>query len=139
MYLKQGDLFWGMDKKFVKEAMDTTEKLNMEAGDFLFKEGEAASHFYILIKGRLKLSIGDAGRVVYMARHPGEIVGWSSIIGRESYSASAQSVDPSNLLKVDRDQFLGLLEKDAASESILFKRLAEMLGNRLLEVYPSIA
>lgn len=139
MYLKQGDLFWGMSKQFVKEAMDTTEKLSKEAGDFLFKEGETASHFYILIKGRLKLSIGDAGRVVYMARHPGEIVGWSSIIGRDSYSASAQCVDQTNLLKVHRDQFLRLLEKDPANESILFRRLAEMLGNRLLEVYPSIA
>lgn len=75
MYLKQDDLFWGMDKEFVKEAMDTTIKQNPVEGDLLFKEGDAADFFYILIKGRVKLSIGDTGKVVYMARHPGEVIG----------------------------------------------------------------
>ena len=29
MYLTQGDLFWGMDKDFVKEAMDIATKENL--------------------------------------------------------------------------------------------------------------
>ena len=50
MSLKQGDLFWGMDKEFVKEAMDTTTKQNPNEGDLLFREGDAADYFYIIIK-----------------------------------------------------------------------------------------
>jgi hypothetical protein len=30
------------------------------------------------------------------------------------------------------------LKKNSANEALLFKRLAEMLGNRLLELYPTI-
>jgi CRP-like cAMP-binding protein len=138
MYLKQGDLFWGMGKDFVQEAMEASEKLDCNEGDFLFRQGAAASHFYILVKGRVKLSIGEDGPVVYIARHPGEIIGWSSIIGRDQYSASAQCVDNTHLLKVQKEKFLESLEKDADNERILYKRLAEMLGNRLVEIYPNI-
>jgi hypothetical protein len=31
-----------------------------------------------------------------------------------------------------------LLQNNSANEALLFKRLAEMLGNRLLELYPTI-
>lgn len=138
MYLKQGDLFWGMGKDFVQEAMEASAKLDCNEGDFLFRQGATASHFYILVKGRVKLSIGEDGPVVYIARHPGEIIGWSSIIGRDLYSASAQCVDDTHLLKVEKEKFLESLEKDADNERILYKRLAEMLGNRLVEIYPNI-
>ena len=109
MYLKQGDLFWGMDKDFVKRAMECTTKLNATEGENLFNEGDPADFFCILIKGRVKLSIGGGARVVYMARHPGEVIGWSSLIGRDAYSATAQCVEETNLLKVDRDAFLSVL------------------------------
>jgi hypothetical protein len=44
-----------------------------------------------------------------------------------------------NLLKFDRDVFLEILKKYPRNEALFFKRLAEMLGNRLLELYPTIA
>lgn len=48
-------------------------------------------------------------------------------------------MEDANLLKVNRGEFLKVLEKNPANEAVLFKRVAEMLGNRLLEVYPSIS
>lgn len=56
MYLKQGDLFWGMDKDFVKDAMDITTKENLDEGQVVFREGDPAESFYILVKGRIKLT-----------------------------------------------------------------------------------
>jgi len=138
MYLKQGDLFWDMTKDFVKEAMGAAIKLQQETGQTLFNEGDAADHFFIMLKGRVKLSVGEGGRVVYISRNAGEIIGWSSIIGRSTYSATAECTEETNLLKFESQAFLSLLGKNADNEAILFKRLAEMLGNRILELYPSI-
>ena len=138
MYIKIADLFLGMGKEFVIEAMDISTKLSHKEGDVLFYAGDQALHFYILLKGRVKLSLGQSGPVVYMAGNPGEIIGWSSLIGREIYSASAECMEPSDLLKFDRENFLKILKKNSANEAILFKRLAEMLGRRLLELYPNI-
>ena len=97
-----------------------------------------ARYFYILLKGKVKLSLGKTGPIVYVAKHPSEIIGWSSLIGRDVYSASAECIEPTNLLRFDREKFLMMLEDNSDNQAILFKRLAEMLGNRLLELYPNI-
>ncbi|MEJ2221500.1 MAG: cyclic nucleotide-binding domain-containing protein [Desulfobacterales bacterium] len=139
MYIKMSDFFMGMGKQFTVEVLDIAEKLLQNEGDILFREGDPAKHFLVLLKGRVKLSLGKTGPVVYMVRHPGEIIGWSGLIGRNHYSASGECMEETNLLKFDRDDFLEILKKYPQNEALLFKRLAEMLGNRLLELYPTIS
>jgi CRP-like cAMP-binding protein len=138
MHLKIGDFIMGMGREFATEAMDISEKLSLNEGNILFNAGNSAGHFYVLLKGQVRLSLGNTGPVVYQARHPGEIIGWSCLIGRETYSASAECTASTNLLRFDRQSFLKILTKNPANEALLFKRLAEMLGNRLLELYPAI-
>ena len=138
MYVKQGDLFWEMDNDLVKEIMGISTKLTPVENEVLFHRGDPAANFYILIKGRVMLSLGDAGPSVYIARHPGEIIGWSSLIGRNSYSAAAKTLESSILTRIDSAKFLQIIKKDPGSEANIFKRLAEMLGSRLLGIYPSI-
>lgn len=139
MYIKISDFFMGMGKPFTVEVLEIAEKLTRNEGQILFHEGEPAAYFYVLLKGRVKLSIGKTGPVVYMVRHPGEIIGWSGLIGRDTYSASGQCMEETNLLKFNRDVFLEILNKYPQNEALLFKRLAAMLGNRLLEIYPTIS
>lgn len=139
MYIKMSDFFMGMGKQFTMEVLDIAEKLFQKEGDVMFQEGDPAQHFFILLKGRVRLSLGEAGPVIYMVRQPGEIIGWSGLIGRDRYSASGECMEETNLLKFDRDVFLDILKKYPQNEALLFKRLAEMLGNRLLELYPIIS
>ena len=138
MVFKMGDFILGMGKKFALEAMGISEKFSLEIGEALFEKGDPADHFYVLVKGEVKLRLGNTGPVVYIARDPGEVIGWSSLVGRDAFSASAQCNESSKLLKFDRGRFLDLLHKYPSNEALVFKRLAEMLGNRLLELYPSI-
>lgn len=138
MHLKMGDFITGMGKEFATEAMDISEKMSLNAGNVLFRVGDAAGYFYVLLKGQVQLSLGQTGPVVYRARHPGEIIGWSCLIGRKTYSASAECTTATELLKFDRESFLKILTKNPANEALLFRRLAEMLGHRLLELYPTI-
>jgi CRP-like cAMP-binding protein len=139
MYVKMSDFFMDMGKPFTMEVLDIAEKLFLNEGEVLFQEGDPARHFFVLLKGRVRLSLGDAGPVIYMVRQPGEIIGWSGLIGRDRYSASGECMEETNLLKFDRDVFLEILKKYPHNEALLFKRLAEMLGNRLLELYPIIS
>ncbi len=138
MVFTMGDFIMGMGKDFALQAMEISEKLSLAEGDTLFYEGESADNFYVLIKGRVELSLGKAGPVVYTAKHPGEVIGWSSLVGRSSFSASARCLEPVKLVKFDRESFFAILQKNASNEALLFKRLARMLGNRLLELYPTI-
>jgi CRP-like cAMP-binding protein len=138
MYIKQADLFREMSMALVKEVMDITSNKFHSEGDFLFREGNQASHFYILLKGSVKLSIAATHQVVYIVNHPGETFGWSSLAGRDLYSASAECMEPTKLLRIHKEKFQSVLEKDPANGLIFFKHLANMLGHRLVQSYKMI-
>lgn len=138
MYIQQADLFWGMKRNFVKEVMDVAEKESYHKGDFLFHEGDPATYFYILLKGRVKLTIGEIGQMVHTVDHAGEAFGWSSLIDRDFYSASAECAIDTVLLKFDRRTLQKILEEDLGNAYIFIKRLAQIIGNRLLRSYEMI-
>lgn len=138
MYLEQKDMFWAMDKGFVKAIMDIAESESYREGAVLFREGDQAAYFYILLKGRVKLVLGQTGQVVYVVSNAGEAFGWSSLIGRETYSASAECVIPAKLLKFERQKLQKAVEADPGNGIVFFKRIAEILGNRLLQSYAMI-
>ena len=135
MYIQQSDLFWGMDRGFVKSVMDIAVKESCERGDFLFRKGDNANHFYILLTERVKLAIGGAGEVAYIVDRAGEAFGWSSLAELDSYSASAECMESTTLQKIERKKFQRILEEDPANGLIFFRRLAGLVGNRLIWSY----
>ena len=138
MHIRQSDLLLGTSMDFVKKIMDISRMISHEAGDVLFRENDRAQYFYILLNGRVKLTIGEGGRMVYNIAQNGEAFGWSSLIGREVYSASAECLEPTKLLVTDRKILARILEEDPANGIIFFRHLAATLGNRLLETYKMI-
>ena len=137
MYMNQKDLLWKLDRSFVKEIMALALKESHKKGEMLFREGNEASNLYILTKGYVKLTIGDTGQSVYIVNHPGEIFGWSSIVGRDVYTASAECIEPTSLQKINRDELLELIQSDPENGLAFFRKISEMLGNRLLQSYAS--
>jgi CRP-like cAMP-binding protein len=138
MYIKQSELLLGTSMDFVKKYMDNSEMVSHEKGDVLFRENDPAQYFYTLINGRVKLSICEGGYLVHDISQSGEAFGWSSLIGRDVYSASAECIESTELLRTDSQKLTKVIEEDPANGIILFKHLAAMLGNRLLASYQTI-
>ncbi len=139
MHIDQGDLLQGMSMIFVKEFMDIAIKESHGKGDFLFQEGDPATHFYTMIKGYVRLSISETGHKVYIVKKAGEAFGWSSLVGREALSASAECMEDTVVLKFDREKLGKLLESHPENGLIFYRKLSEILGNRLLESYKMIS
>lgn len=139
MLLKQADLFWGLGKAFVKQVLEKAEKETHPAGTILFAEGEKATHFYTLIKGRISLGIGASGRTVFLINRAGESFGWSSLVDRDVYSATAECLEPTTIIKFDRESFSQTLLEYPSDGLGLMKRLAAMLGYRLLKSYEALS
>jgi CRP-like cAMP-binding protein len=139
MFIQQTDLFRGMSKEFLKEVYDTAVKESCEEGKALFLEGDKAMHFYILLKGRVKLAVGEIRQLVYTVEHPGEAFGWSSLVGRDLYSATAKCMADTKILKFNGKELKKVLEKDSGNGLELFRRLAGALGERLISSYGALA
>jgi CRP/FNR family cyclic AMP-dependent transcriptional regulator len=135
MYFQQSDLFKGLDEGFVKEFMDLGEKKTYTTGHTLFHEGDPAGYFFVLLQGSVKITIGETGHTVYSVDQPGEVFGWSSLVGREKYTASAECREKTTLFRTDVGSLNKLLENNAGTGMLFFKGLAGVLGNRLLQTY----
>ena len=138
MYIKQSELFRGTSMDFVKKFMDISEMSSHKKGEVLFSEKDPAKFFFILLNGRVRLSVGEPKQAIYHAARNGEAFGWSSLIGGDVYSASAECIEPTKILKTSSDKLFRVLQADPDNGIIFFKQLAATLGNRLLETYKMI-
>ena len=139
MFIKQAELFWSLSHEFVKNVMDKVEKESFDTGHFIFSEGEPAIYFYTLIKGRVKLRFGKAGISIFTVSHAGESFGWSSLVARDVYSASAECMEPTTVIKIDREIFGKILTEYPNDGIVFMKRLAALLGQRLLWSYEMVS
>ena len=139
MYLKQGDIFWGVSEICLKKIYKASRKESFKRGHVLFEEGSPADSFYSLVKGRVRLSIQRGGLAVYTVSRAGEAFGWSSLIDRGSYSATADVIEDSILMVIDKISLRKILHEYPQDGFIIFRRLARTLGERLLQSYAIIA
>jgi CRP-like cAMP-binding protein len=132
-YLAQRDLFLGMDIEFVKKITELSEHISYKKGDIVFDIGEPADYFFVLLKGSVNME--REKDKWHTAQNPGEIFGWSSLIGREVYAAYAVCITDSDILKIEKEAFVELLDSSPEDKATLYEHLSIMLGSQLLEVY----
>lgn len=139
MYMRESDLLKGLSKDFRKQLMEVADEEKHKAGYLLYKEGDSAKNLYVLLEGRVSMTIGDRAHTVYTVDHPGEVFGWSSLVGRKGYSASVECKEATKLLKISVKKIETLFEKDRESEAVFFRQLATGLGDRLIQSYKMIS
>jgi len=139
MYIRQTDLFWGLNQNVVNRVMAIAEREAFAEGEILFRSGDAARYLFILAQGEVKITIAETGTQVYTGSRVGEAFGWSSLIDRSQYGGDAICATPVVVLKLDRDRLLRLLDGDVESGYLFFKHLSRALGGRLMGAYQQMA
>lgn len=135
MFVKQSDLLWGLDNHFIKEFIASAMKKTHPEGYKLFNVGDAADFFFILIKGKIRLSVGEQNKTTYLIDHAGEAFGWSGLVGMPEYSASAECLEESIVMVFAKEFVQEVTDADPVNGMRFFRRLARMLGNRLIHNY----
>jgi len=137
MFIKEIDLFKGMGVEIIDEIFKISAIESHSIGDILFKQGDPAHTFYLLEQGEVKLSIGGEGRISF-TMSPGDAFGWSSLAGRDMYTATAECRLPSKLIKIETEKLDKIFEKYPTTGLIFFKRLSGIIGERLTRTYNTI-
>jgi CRP-like cAMP-binding protein len=139
MYLKQSELFHGMAMDFVRRAMDMSVRETLPKGATLFREEDPASCFYVLIRGRIRLHAGSVPEGVYEIGRTGEAFGWAGLVERKRYTASAECLEETELLKLPCAPFSRLLSTHPETGFLFYRNLAGALGRRLMDCYGRVA
>ncbi|MBM4327531.1 MAG: cyclic nucleotide-binding domain-containing protein [Deltaproteobacteria bacterium] len=135
MIIQKADLFRDLSQETVSAISTAMTEEAHEQGSLLFKAGEPAKNFYLIVEGRVRLSIGTEGRIDYTASVPGEAFGWTGMVDRPAYVATAECLTSCKLVKVEKDKLNQVFTKDPQGGMIFFKRLAGAVVQRLIDNY----
>ena len=138
MIIQESELFKGLSPEIIDEISRNMIGEFYGKGSFVFKESHLAEHFYILEEGEVRLSVGEKGRITHLISNPGETFGWSSLVGRDTYTASAECIAPSKVIKIEKEQLNKVFESHPASGLIFFRGLSAIIGERLVNSYVAI-
>lgn len=122
-----------LDEKYMHILVGCASNVHFKEGEYLFKEGEAATKFYLIRTGRvaLELHAGERGIVRVQTVGPGEILGWSWLISPYRWHFDACAVDDIRAFALDGKCLRTKCEKDRDFGYEMLKRLAQVLESRL--------
>ena len=119
-------IFAGLPAEQLQTMAANTGAQRLEAGAWLFREGEEAEAMYVVRTGRLDVIDEKAGTVM-RALGRGDVVGELALITASTRSASVRAARASDLISIERDNFDALLR--ASPE--LSRGLNRVLGEQL--------
>ena len=135
MFIEKSFLFEGMKKELMDAVSEACRRQAFDEGQWVFREGEPADYLYILEGGRVRLMLGARGGLAKTVRTPGDVFGWSSVIGPAVYTASAQCLTATRVMRIGGGQMNRLLEQDAEQGLEFYRRLSGLIRRRLLDSY----
>jgi SulP family sulfate permease len=123
----------GMPKEYLKLLLSAGHLMTFPAGTYLFHEGLHSGLVYLLSEGQaaLEVSLPDVGPMRLQTVSPGELLGWSPLLGLGWMTASAVALTPCRVLAVDVDRVLALATGNPPFGMEFMRRLAITLAQRL--------
>jgi len=119
--LRKNDLFEGLPSNHLDSIVQTGQKTRLEAGDFLFHQGDPARYMYLLLEGRLKLVqyTQEGQQVIVRYIGPGETFAILAVLRDAKYPVAAEIVRDTTVMYWTRTmmkQLMGMypgLERNA--------------------------
>jgi len=110
-------------------------------GTVVFREGQDSPFIYFVLTGKVDREVeepdGKSARV-YTAG-PGELLGWSPVLGRRAMTATARAVARSRLAVLGVDQILALCEREPRFGLAFLRQITLVLSERLRHTRRSLA
>jgi NTE family protein len=108
-FLGRAPIFAGLSAEIREQIARSSRELRLEAGEWLFREGEEGDALFVIRAGRLEIvsSEGDVMRILGRGAALGEL----ALITSSPRSASARAARDTDLVAIDRDEFQQLLKR----------------------------
>jgi CRP-like cAMP-binding protein len=130
--LAKGSLFSKLSERELDALVQVSRVKKLRAREELFHKGDPGNQVYLISKGRLKAvtTSAEGDDVVFSIMAPGEVFGELALLGGGRRTATITAIDASELIVLDRREFLPFLK--AHPEAAI--RLLEVLAERCLRI-----
>ena len=136
--LSQIPLFADLTEEQLTPLADLAREVNCAQGEYLFREGSAATSLYVLMEGKVSIQVGLTSHpqviTITTLSQPGQLVGWSGVVQPKDYTASAICQADCRLLSFDGEAFMQVLVRDPAMGFAIMCRVANVISGRLRNI-----
>ncbi len=133
--LRNVGLFEGASEEMLTKVAAIAEEKTFTLGEMIFEEGEKAEWVYVLLNGKVRISIDLTSRPTYitvaMLDEPNLAFGWSGIVSPYRYTSSATCEIETRVLAIPGIQFDEILDEETDCSCRVMKKLAELISSRL--------
>ncbi len=131
--LAEHPFFAGMEPKDLALIAGCGTNARLEAGDYLFREGEPADRFYLLRSGRAVVEVHDPARgtITVLSAGEGEVLGFSWLMPPYRWVFDARALELTRALVFDGACLRDKCEADARLGYDLLKRVTGVMMQRL--------
>lgn len=132
-YLGRHPFFADLDVASIRQLAGCARNERVRAGDYLFREGGSAEHFYVVIHGRIALEVFSpgAGPLVLDSAGDGEVLDWPWLIPPHRWLFDARAVEPTSVVSLDSACLRRKCEADPRLGYELVRRVAQVMSHRL--------
>lgn len=123
--LASSELFAALAPDEIDRLLPEIEAVRLPGGSVLFQQGDGADCLYIVVSGRLRVSIDrpDGTEQVLGEVGRGDAVGEMALLIGDHRSATARAVRDTELLRLGKDAFNRLVERHPAMTMAITRRL----------------
>lgn len=138
MFIREVKLFKEIPSHVIDEIANMATEEVYPSGHVILKRGEYADFLYIIEEGFIELVIQGEEEIVFPLYQPGLVFGWSALVEPNRYTATAQCVKDSKVIKLDGDRLMRIFEEHPAEGMRVMKRLAGVIASRLERIYEKV-
>ena len=131
LLLQDVDIFEHTSTEDLSHIAAIAEEIEYQAGDVIYKEDEIPDSMYVVIEGKVRLTRGDIE--VTVAGNM-EAFGTWALFDDEPRVATATALETSQILRLDKEDFIDLLADHVAITQSIMKSLAKKLRKLITRI-----
>jgi CRP-like cAMP-binding protein len=134
LLLKSAHLFAGLESEELAALAEIASEKEFAAGEIVFEEGQPGVYLCILVHGKVEVFHrvnSDEYSIATLGEK--ECFGEMAILNDELRSASVRALEPTQVLKIDRNSFRELITERPEISFAIFKILSDRLKQKNLE------
>jgi CRP-like cAMP-binding protein len=130
--LEQIEFLRDMPQEYLEQIANISQVRDFDEYDVVFRDGQRAEKLYLVISGNVHVESGVGGGHYkhILTLGPGELVGWSSLLG-ECYTTRATTPDSARLLEIRVGELMTICARNATFGYEFMRRTTAALARRL--------
>jgi CRP-like cAMP-binding protein len=131
--IAQQSFFRGMNARHLEMLADSAMETQFEPGRWIFRQGDPANRFYLILEGKVLIEseVKKRGVIPIRALGPGDDLAWGWLIPPYYMHFSARAIEPTRAVFFYGTRLREQCEEDCEMGYELMKRIAEVVIRNL--------